>query len=1492
MMDNTDSSSIGHKEAGSLTENNSKDSNLAHSKITCVGIGIDGSSNNRSNNNDATNTNTNINSSIDQVLADDDEERTLDLHSVPKKRPSVLHVNVAKRKKSLRRLMRRLSSDSNFTGIHSNGRIRSSRSRSISSDEVSVTELRSKIDAIESSLEKMQDDGDDSFVQQLGDDDLHLVEAISKFVDNSDGESDDDDDDDGDDDESACSSGAIDMEDTVTKIRVLLGVLKTTEWESMRSIQSQSSDINLMDSRNCSRRNSNYTEVNIDDRSNDDRLAEKLEHTSHNGILETKSAVEILRNASVLPCSLILLKSHLKKEEEKLKMDLEKRFMESAGSGAGAGAGAASSNNGKSTTMKVTGRNSIFREKGGEPRENIAATTSQRRSSYFRRGILSMLSKDSLDDGASAGIQSSQKKKDMSTLLEKGIHMDTNSDHVHAHAQDDTSENDTVEDRKSCQPLHSNIIRDRSFPPFNEIADDGLNQNELVQESFILHFIFRKFSNPAPSYDVVENVLEYERRRISNSVQFVHSKRRRSIHENHLVQDAVVNIGNSSVHDFMQGGNDVGHTTSLVAMILNRGIFFQLPLHFRLAFLRLLIRLLTNESDTEYDNALSLEPQKVPLKSEKGADKETKNKQKSNLTPMRDGVRISSTKSWRNEDLRHLHERNKKRHNFSYDTLYSVVRFCCSSGCPSNYIDHIDEVVHMIESLMEPLEGESRKTKSLLLGPLCRLLGLLCTAGIAPKQLRKILSLIRDDTFRMSINVHVLRALIVATEGSSLAKKLHGKASPQSFFNFGRSKGISQTIYPTSNAKSVDGWPFRSSFGMACWFRLEDFPPNYECDNPCEQNLFKICSGDGTAFSISFKMLSSSTHRSLSSKSDAAAHVVFSVRDSDKSRKTANVPLSRGIELIGCPIIPRVWFHIAIRHTKKSYLSLTKDEVTVLLDGKPMLTEQFRFPKSSSHSTETSQNKKQPLQPIDISFCSGLDAEAGSLYVFNDIVSDETFYSLYKYTSGKSESLKSLSQRSGIIATIEQKVNPLTLTSFVEEDTAIITLKKADVEEMVIPRARAPSTNGLLSSGPANNTNKTTLDLIGDDEFLNHLHNPTKGEFSRHAFVSNIYFVWDPTRVTDDNLVLEAHSSIHSHLDTRHCVPWKMRGAKDIISCVGGIQSLLPVFRSLICPEAAPKASAVNNGGETTDIGATIPLAFSLLAAFLRDADTNGREWIRCGGSEILERFIIRNKDRYANKSPSSQRHEIWMQINAFRRYHHYAEELVSVLFDLMEACSYNTHLESKISSRFLFNVDLWLGGLGKVPGTALHSVLLPALSCVTKANPDDTAHSLRTRLMMNLVREYTVIPAELNGSDRCFDSACYTKIMTKMERSHLVDVVMGMLLAVLSVEVKTSNLLPLIQFISFNLDMEWETVNNNLEHSTVGQIHIDPETRKQRFDASEKACSILVLLLQSRPAIPGLFVTLNQIVGDTISWILCCMVNRSVEVSFLIIFCLQLQNH
>ena len=74
-----------------------------------------------------------------------------------------------------------------------------------------------------------------------------------------------------------------------------------------------------------------------------------------------------------------------------------------------------------------------------------------------------------------------------------------------------------------------------------------------------------------------------------------------------------------------------------------------------------------------------------------------------------------------------------------------------------------------------------------LLAPVSRLLGLLCTAGISVKELRRIFALAGDSIPSEGPSLEraafdrllLIRALAVAAEGASPSSQLVGKASPQ-----------------------------------------------------------------------------------------------------------------------------------------------------------------------------------------------------------------------------------------------------------------------------------------------------------------------------------------------------------------------------------------------------------------------------------------------------------------------------------------------------------------------------------------------------------------------------------------------------------------------------------------------------------------------------------------------------------------------------------------
>ena len=85
-----------------------------------------------------------------------------------------------------------------------------------------------------------------------------------------------------------------------------------------------------------------------------------------------------------------------------------------------------------------------------------------------------------------------------------------------------------------------------------------------------------------------------------------------------------------------------------------------------------------------------------------------------------------------------------------------------------------------------------------------------------------------------------------------------------------------------------------------------------------------------------------------------------------------------------------------------------------------------------------------------------------------------------------------------------------------------------------------------------------------------------------------------------------------------------------------------------------------------------------------------------------------------------------------------------------------------------------------------------------------------------------------------------------------------------------TLQLGPVINYISFNLDAEWEIASRteNIERSSP---------RFEKYIATTKACAVVLFLLQYRPMIPQLLESFEICCGNAdgvSSWILCCMVN------------------
>lgn len=105
-----------------------------------------------------------------------------------------------------------------------------------------------------------------------------------------------------------------------------------------------------------------------------------------------------------------------------------------------------------------------------------------------------------------------------------------------------------------------------------------------------------------------------------------------------------------------------------------------------------------------------------------------------------------------------------------------------------------------------------------------------------------------------------------------------------------------------------------------------------------------------------------------------------------------------------------------------------------------------------------------------------------------------------------------------------------------------------------------------------------------------------------------------------------------------------------------------------------------------------------------------------------------------------------------------------------------------------------------------------------------------------------------------------------------MVDTLLGMIVIMLSQKATSTDLYPLLTFITHNLDLEWEAKNSAGVKGSVEQS----DRRSGRYLTTVKAVSILFFLLQ-KPSVPNLIDSLADIFSDgggVAAWMLCCLVN------------------
>jgi hypothetical protein len=119
------------------------------------------------------------------------------------------------------------------------------------------------------------------------------------------------------------------------------------------------------------------------------------------------------------------------------------------------------------------------------------------------------------------------------------------------------------------------------------------------------------------------------------------------------------------------------------------------------------------------------------------------------------------------------------------------------------------------------------------------------------------------------------------------------------------------------------------------------------------------------------------------------------------------------------------------------------------------------------------------------------------------------------------------------------------------------------------------------------------------------------------------------------------------------------------------------------------------------------------------------------------------------------------------------------------------------------------------------------------------------------------------------------------VERRHLVDVILGILVRTMTRKSTSLQLVPIINYISFTLDVEFEMASKQKKSNTSDENKRKADSQREKFITSSKLCTMILFLLEMRPVIPGLYESFELCFGSpdgTASWILCCMVNSFDE--------------
>ena len=648
--------------------------------------------------------------------------------------------------------------------------------------------------------------------------------------------------------------------------------------------------------------------------------------------------------------------------------------------------------------------------------------------------------------------------------------------------------------------------------------------------------------------------------------------------------------------------------------------------------------------------------------------------------------------------------------------------------------DMIGILIRIFQAILEKCTTGGAFNKQngqyLLLGPVAHLIGLVCATRVSVKNLRLLFVLAEDSSQKrpnQSVLVlgrlHILRALRYAAEYSIQCNGALDKPGPQTFFSFGKETGRRGGL----SANFSMPWPYKYDFGMACWFRAESFcANNHEDKKEISRHvvLFSTRTQNGAQIEVSFE--------AHSIESTAAATLIVTVIDSSNDPKDKKS--LRKVRLVGCVLSPLVWYHVAVRLSRPrlSRFSLSsfsnKDEVSIFLNGKLMLKEHMKMPqlpdlKSVGKGVIASFSQSEPknVLPLEISFFSNFDGQAGSLYVFKDHVSEESINALYHETIEPSEQ----GNHSHFGSFVDRwdanhgKLNHLT------KAVSSASMHSSDLGDVVLP-------NFSMFTGEITQQRKILFDLAEEDD-VDSDHIPAG--LSRAAFGSKLLLVWDPCRF-NNGTVLDPHQPARVTAENGVST-WSFESVRDTIESLGGMQRLLPLFGMLQHSPPEYEMSLISRGMVKYSTNMLVPSLIFLVSSFIREHEINSCELFRCGGINVIEKVLFDCKKKDIDAGVAF-RLGVSPDIARFS---------ASALLDMWQASRLNLSLEMTVFTRLLFNIKLGLGGVSKQPGASFHAVMLPILSEIAMMNPNKVRDCVGTGEIFDVVNEYSSFESEEVGT-------------------------------------------------------------------------------------------------------------------------------------------------